>query len=43
MASWCWICHRKVDVNYVYYKGGKCHKSCRNNEVKKEPKKDNKK
>ena len=29
MASWCWICHHKVNASYVYYKGDKCHQGCR--------------
>jgi hypothetical protein len=29
MASWCWICHNKVNNTYVYYKGDKCHPGCK--------------
>jgi len=28
MASWCWICRRKVDSTYRYYKGDKAHRKC---------------
>ena len=28
MASWCWICHRKVSYDYRYYKGDKAHPKC---------------
>lgn len=32
MASWCWICHRKVDASYRYYKGDKAHRKCIENQ-----------
>ncbi len=34
MASWCVICRYKVKDNYIYYKGQKVHKACKNNLIK---------
>lgn len=36
MASWCWICSRKLKQDYVYYKGKKTHPKCMKKYKKKE-------
>ena len=34
MASWCWICNRKVSQDYIWFKGRKAHKKCVRNKMK---------
>lgn len=44
MASWCFICDRKVDASYYWYKDKKAHRSCLKKykeQLKKEKEKEN--